>query len=176
MYAEYGLNQDTSFNHLINFLGAGGMMQIMQKTYRDVRLRMIARKLFLPEEISEDANEGRKDPLISAIIAMYLCYDNYLVKGKILSGKRDDEIELALVAMYNGSPNLLTKILKRVGKNKIVSNARVEKTLASYPNPTPFVEKLLTHREGIQIPGSSESENGNYLGKYVWLKSNEKRM
>ncbi|MCF7815792.1 MAG: lytic transglycosylase domain-containing protein [Candidatus Pacebacteria bacterium] len=181
MYAEYGLNQDASFNHLINSLGAGGMMQIMRKTYEDIRARMIVRKIFLPDEIPEDANEGRKDPLISAIIAMYLCYDNYLVKGKVLTGKRDDEIELALVSMYNGSPNLFRKILKgeevkKAKRGKKVKNKSLvsgKKPSVSYPNATPFIYKLLTHNQGAKLPGSSQSENGNYLRKYLWLKMNE---
>lgn len=181
MYAEYGLNQDVSFNHLINFLGAGGMMQIVRKTYIDTRNRLIERKIFLPDEIPEDVNEGRRDPLISAIIAIYLCYDNYLVKGKILSRLRDDEIELALVSMYNGSPNLFRKIFKeekpkkekksKKGKNK--STPRVQNSPVAYPNATPFIQKLLSHDEGEKIPGSGESENRNYLRKYLWLKMNE---
>lgn len=184
MYAEYGLNQDASFNHLINSLGAGGMMQIMRKTYTDIRARLIVRKLFLPDEIPEDANEGRRDPLMSAIIAMYLCYDNYLVKGKILSRFRDDEIELALVSMYNGSPNLFRKIFKEEkpknekkgnkGKNK--STPRTQNSPVAFPNATPFIQKLLSHDEGAKLPGSGESENRNYLRKYVWLRMNEKSM
>ncbi len=184
MYAEYGLNQDASFNHLINSLGAGGMMQIMRKTYEDVRARLIVRKVFLPNEIPEDANEGRREPLISAIIAMYLCYDNYLVKGKVLSERRDDEIELALVSMYNGSPNLLSKILKeedpkktpKIKKGKPKSVPRVLKTPVAYPNATPFIHKLLTHNEGMKLPGSGEPENRNYLRKYVWLLLNGKNI
>lgn len=184
MYAEYGLNQDASFNHLINSVGAGGMMQIMRKTYTDVRTRLIVRKIFLPDEIPEDANEGRRDPLMSAIIAMYLCYDNYLVKGKILSRMRDDEIELALVSMYNGSPNLFGKILKgedskkikKGKKDKSKSTARVHNSSAVYPNATPFIQKLLTHDQGAKLPGSGESENRNYLRKYLWLKMNEGRI
>lgn len=191
MYAEYGLNQDASFNHLINFLGAGGMMQIMRKTYDDIRTRLIVRKIFLPDEIPEDANEGRRNPLISAVIAMYLCYDNYLVKGKVLAGMRDDEVELALVSMYNGSPNLLRKILKDEDSKKetkvkkaikaIKGNKNIPKVpvpvhnpVTVYPNATPFIQKLLTHNEGIKLPGSGESENRNYIRKYVWLKLNEK--
>jgi len=183
MYAEYGLNQDTSFNHLINSLGAGGMMQIMRKTYEDIRVRMIVRKIFLPDEIPEDANEGRKDPLISAIIAMYLCYDNYLVKGKVLEGKRDDEIELSLVSMYNGSPNLFRKILKgeevkkekkrKKDRNKNKVTAPTKNPPVPYPNATPLIQKLLTHNIGAKLPGSGQSENGNYLRKYLWLKMNE---
>lgn len=181
MYAEYGLNQDASFNHLINFLGAGGMMQIMRKTYEDIRARLIVRKLFLPDEIPEDANEGRRDPLFSAIIAMYLCYDNYLVKGKLLTGKRDDEIELSLVSMYNGSPNLYGKILKgedskKVRKSKNKAIAPVKSPTVVYPNATPLIHKLLTHNEGTKLPGSGEPENRNYLRKYVWLKLNEKNL
>ena len=182
MYAEYGLNQDASFNHLINSLGAGGMMQIMRKTYTDIRKRLIVRKIFLPDEIPEDANEGRRDPLMSAIIAMYLCYDNYLVKGKLLSHLRDDEIELALVSMYNGSPNLFRKIFKekkprkekkgKKGKNK--STPRAHSPSVAYPNATPFIQKLLSHDEGAKLPGSGESENRNYLRKYLWLKMHEK--
>ena len=184
MYAEYGLNQDVSFNHLINSLGAGGMMQIMRKTYTDIRKRLIVRKIFLPDEIPEDANEGRRDPLMSAIIALYLCYDNYLVKGKVLSRLRDDEIELALVSMYNGSPNLFRKIFKEEkpkneknkkngnkGKNK--STPRTQNSLIAYPNATPFIQKLLSHDEGAKLPGSGEPENRNYLRKYLWLKMNE---
>ncbi|MCR4285547.1 MAG: lytic transglycosylase domain-containing protein [Candidatus Kaiserbacteria bacterium] len=181
MYAEYGLNQDTSFNHLINSVGAGGMMQIMRKTYTDIRARLIVRKIFLPDEIPEDANEGRRDPLMSAIIALYLCYDNYLVKGKTLSRLRDDEIELALVSMYNGSPNLFRKIFKeekpkkekksKKGKNKNIP--RVHSPSVPYPNATPFIQKLLSHDEGAKLPGSGESENRNYLRKYLWLKMNE---
>lgn len=183
MYAEYGLNQDASFNHLINSLGAGGMMQIMRKTYTDIRKRLIVRKIFLPDEIPEDANEGRRDPLISAIIAMYLCYDNYLLKGKTLSRLRDDEIELALVTMYNGSPNLFRKIItgeevkketkgkKDKSKNKTDVSSKNPPVL--YPNATPFIQKLLTHNEGAKLPGSGQSENGNYIRKYLWLKMNE---
>jgi hypothetical protein len=181
MYAEYGLNQDASFNHLINSLGAGGMMQIMRKTYTDIRARLIVRKIFLPDEIPEDANEGRRDPLMSAIIALYLCYDNYLVKGKVLSSLRDDEIELALVSMYNGSPNLFRKIFKEEkpkkekkgnkGKNK--STPRAHSPSVPYPNATPFIQRLLSHNEGSKLPGSGEAENRNYLRKYLWLKMNE---
>jgi hypothetical protein len=187
MYAEYGLNQDASFNHLINSLGAGGMMQIMRKTYTDIRARLIVRKIFLPDEIPEDANEGRRDPLMSAIIALYLCYDNYLVKGKILSRLRDDEIELALVSMYNGSPNLFRKIFndekpkneknkKNGNKGKNKTAPRTQNQSVAYPNATLFIQKLLSHDEGARLPGSGESENGNYLRKYLWLKMNEKSM
>lgn len=182
MYAEYGLNQDASFNHLINSLGAGGMMQIMRKTYTDIRARLIVRKIFLPDEIPEDANEGRRDPLMSAIIALYLCYDNYLVKGKVLSHLRDDEIELALVSMYNGSPNLFRKIFKeekpkkeKKGKKDKNKNApHTQSSPIAYPNATPFIQKLLSHNEGAKLPGSGESENRNYLRKYLWLKLHEK--
>jgi len=178
MYAEYGLNQDKAFNHLINSLGAGGMMQIMQRTYKDIRERLVERKAFLPSELPEDANSGRRDPLISAIIAMYLCYDNYLVRASTLATKRDDEIEPSLVSMYNGSPNLFRKILQGNEPEKRKNNKEVTKKHPPIPydNPSDFIKKILSHNQGAKLPGSGEPENLNYLRKYVWLKRNEKRL
>ncbi len=176
MYAEYGLNQDAAFNHLINGLGAGGMMQIMQKTYRDIRTRLLERNIFLSNEIPEDANIGRKDPLISAIVAMYLCYDNYLPRTKFFSTKRDDEIELSLVAMYNGSPNLYRQILEgnKPEKGKKSKESPTEHPPIPYKNPTELILKMLNHNHGMKLPGTNEPENRNYLRKYLLLKSYEK--
>ncbi len=175
MYAEYGLNQDKAFNHLINSLGAGGMMQIMQRTYSSIRDRLIERKVFLPHELPEDANSGRRDPLTSAIIAMYLCYDNYLVRKSTLAGKREDEIELSLVSMYNGSPNLYRKILKGNEPEKGKNNKLTPKKYPSIPynNPTDTIKKILSHNHGARLPGSGEPENLNYVRKYLLLKSLE---
>jgi hypothetical protein len=177
MYAEYGLNQNAAFNHLINPLGAGGMMQIMHKTYTDVRRELIGRNVFLPREIPEDANEGRKDPLISAVVALYLCYDNYRGRASFLGSKNPEEIELSLVVMYNGSPNLYGKILnggdakKEKGKGKKTAPKNIPPI--PYKNPTPLIHKILNHDHGVKLPGSGEPENRNYVRKYLLLKRYE---
>ncbi len=179
MYAEYGLNQDVAFNYLINPLGAGGMMQIMTRTYTDIRIRLLEGKFFSANEIPENPNVGRKDPLTSAIIAIYLCYDNFRLQKTFFSGRNDDEVELSLVTMYNGSPNLFKKILKVEDSKKTKAKTNIKEV--PKPSPailramtTPFLKKLLTHNEGRKLPGSGEPENRNYLRKYILLKSFEK--
>lgn len=181
MYAEYGLNQKHAFNHLINPLGAGGMMQIMRRTYRDIRTRLIERNIFTQTEIPEDPDEGRKDPLISALISMYLCYDNYLPRATFFKGRRDDEIEFSLVVMYNGSPNLYEKILnsdekkeepKKGAKKKAPDTGSVSPI--PYDNATPFILKILNHDKGAKLPGSGEAENRNYIRKYLLMKRLQK--
>jgi hypothetical protein len=177
MYAEYGLNQDRAFNHLINSVGAGGMMQIMYRTYVDVRGKLLAANILLPHEIPEDPNSGRKDPLISAIIAIYLCYDNFVIHKKMLATKRDDEIELALVSLYNGSPKLFKKIIEDKKGPKQYKGVLQKVSLhhgEQRSTYTPFIEKILHHDKGRKLPGSGEAENRNYVRKYLWLKGNER--
>jgi hypothetical protein len=177
MYAEYGLNQDRAFNHLINSVGAGGMMQIMYRTYVDVRGKLLAANILLPHEIPEDPNSGRKDPLISAIIAIYLCYDNFVIHKKMLATKREDEVELALVSLYNGSPKLFKKIIEDKKGPKQYKGVLQKMSLdhgGQRSTSTPFMEKILHHDKGRKLPGSGEAENRNYVRKYLWLKANER--
>jgi hypothetical protein len=172
MYAEYGLNQENAFNHLINSEGAGGMMQIIPETYQSIRAELIQREIFRSEELPKDENVGRRDPLISSIISIYLCYSNYLVKGHYLKDKSPEEIEWSLVVMYNGSPNLFRKIIDphkpKSGKQSGKQPAKTEKLPPiPYTHTSPLILKLLTHNKGKLLPGQIESENRNYLRKYI---------
>lgn len=165
--AEYSLNPGTAYNHLINGVGAGGMMQIIPKTYRDVRKQIIEMGWFKADVIPEDSNEGRKSPLVSAIISISLSYLNYQLKAKLLGTLKDEDVLLVLASMYNGSPNLLNKILGESIPSKVLR--QIKKKIHKEPSKKPqsIKEKLLSNGKGNKLAGTGETENENYIKKFI---------
>lgn len=174
--AEYALNLGSAYNHLINGVGAGGMMQIIPKTYKDVRAEIIKRGWFKEDEIPHDINEGRKTPLISAVISVALSYLNYehakvKFKERVTSLPHDDKL-LVLASMYNGSPNLLRQILgpgegvvsKVLRPVKKLASKHKEKATQSSPS---IRHKLLKNGKGNKLAGTDETENENYMHKFI---------
>jgi hypothetical protein len=166
--AEYSLNLGTAYNHLINGVGAGGMMQIIPRTYRDVRARIIERGWFKEQDLPESINEGRKNPLVSAVISIALSYLNYELKQKLLTTLHEEDRLLVLASMYNGSPNLLDQIIKSDNVPRVLRPANKKGNKApKNEKPRSIREKLLKNGKGNMLAGTDETENENYMQKFI---------
>jgi hypothetical protein len=176
-FAEHALNPGFAYNHLINGVGAGGMMQIIPKTYRDVRDQIIKRGLFRKEDIPDDVDKGRKDPLVSAIISIALCYLNYdfatsskEVSSVFRTAPHEDKL-LMLASMYNGSPNLLRRIMKDESTPNVLRPNKKKKEGDTPKQKRSVREKLLSNGKGNTLAGAEETENENYIKKFILYKS-----
>ncbi|MEN9552321.1 MAG: hypothetical protein RI935_698 [Candidatus Parcubacteria bacterium] len=170
--AEYSLNLGIAYNHLINSAGAGGMMQIIPRTYRDVRARIVQRGWFKEQDLPEDVNEGRKSPLVSAVISIALSYLNYELKQKLLSGLGEEDRLLVLASMYNGSPKLLDQILKSDIVSKVLRPIKKQKDRGQNNGSNRSVrEKLFKNGKGNILAGTEQTENENYMQKFIAYNS-----
>ncbi len=162
--AEYSLNLGTAYNHLVNASGAGGMMQIIPQTYRDVRKQIIKRKWLREEDMPENIDVGRKNPLISAVISIALSYLNYEIREKTIKELPDKDKLLVLASMYNGSPKLLRQILEDGAISRIL---RSHKKGAKTEKQLPIRDKLLKNGKGNKLAGTDQTENENYIQKFI---------
>ena len=189
---EVGLNRDSTSSYLVNKVGAGGIGQITGKTYDLIKNNIVIKDI--PSLDLPHKDTGRKDPIISAIIALIHCNDTYIrIKG---NSYYKDNIDLdilqnympLLMVDYNAGASRLNQIVKdaiinyqkikahRTGykyrKNRMSShNKKQRETIIKdqqiYNSKLSGddIWKLLTREKRTTNKYNKQGETGNYIQK-----------
>ncbi len=174
---EYALNGSQAFAYLDNSSDAMGSLQIRSDTYSDLLNAAmdyygIDLKMLQKEPIS-----GRKNPIMAAVFAMILCYDNFMkLKNTLretntellkLLGESPEAYETLLVSNYNASASLVHKCIK-ITMEKAKYDKKAFKTPSDFM--TKYQQNVRALGRKIQIAtGEWVSENATYVYTYLHL-------